>query len=275
MQTAAALSSSSDACSTASDALLRRLHDYVELRGDRWFGLNTSRAWDDAQLGPPLASLFADAPRLWEDGGECALGRDAQLEKREITVGADGSVVTAAGLVSPLLVPYFSTFFRSKTVDQRDELPIEVRMFAIEVHEIARSTGAFELEALVSRVMTPTFYPAPEILFTTSGPFLFYPRIRVIQGSTNSTEWVPAWDYLKGGRFDLLRQLHDTAAEKVGMSPTPDLLRLGLRTPPVCPSLPRLGLLTGAAVDALLARGLGATLRREWRRLAEEARELQ
>ena len=32
----------------------------------------------------------------------------------------------------------------------------------------------------------------------------------------------------------LLRQLHVTAAEKVGMSPTPDLLRLGLRTPPVC-----------------------------------------
>ena len=59
-------------CVSGTATLLAAAHAYVELRGESWFGLNTSEVWRDSQLGTPLSNLASSALALWQAGGTCA-----------------------------------------------------------------------------------------------------------------------------------------------------------------------------------------------------------
>ena len=134
--------------------------------------------------------------------------------------------------------------------------------------DMGTSRGAFELRAVAARMVMTVDERASEVAIS-QGPFVSCPAMYGGPLECN----IPL-SYLVGGRPDWVRELHATAAAKRPEASLHATLQPldWIRTGPRCPRLPRLGLLRGAAVDSLLAPGVGSTLRDRWRHLADEAR---
>ena len=257
-------------CVSGTATLLAAAHAYVELRGESWFGLNSSEVWRDSQLGTPLSNLASSALALWQAGGVCAAD---WYPVQAATIDPGGGVtqhrprpqphssVASRSPVLPVLSKKCSLGDGSPQPMPRELLVAQAALqeLGLSAPELGAVAAQMAWQAASSSRADASWMAAPEMISTASGPHV--PR-RWCELSVN---------YIVGGRHDLLMDLHTAVAEK-----WPELgPQAWARAQPLCPPLPRYGLIKGRVVDDLLAPGLAATLRRTWRQIATEARALQ